>query len=292
MSLNNFIPALWSDRILQALETSLVYGQAGIINRDYEGQIQQAGDTVRINMIGDPTVGNYTKDTDISSPEALTSAQSSLLITEQKYVNFQVDNVDKAQQMPKVMTEAMRRSAYVLSLTTDKFLAAKYTDIDSSNFIGTDGTPKTVGTASSDSNAYNLLVDLSVQLDVNNVPLEGRWVVVPAWYYGLLLKDTRYTSANPSADTVKANGYVGKDVSGMMILKSNNVPFTAGSPNTLYKIIAGHSFAWTYAEQINNVVAYTPEKRFADAIKALHLYGAKILRPSQMALLTANMGTL
>ena len=96
MSLN-FIPTVWAARLLSALEKSLVYGQAGVVNRDYEGEINQSGDTVKIGSIGDPTIGTYTKDTDITI-QALTDAEQTLLINQQKYFGFAVDDIDKIQQ--------------------------------------------------------------------------------------------------------------------------------------------------------------------------------------------------
>lgn len=44
--------------------------------------------------------------------------------------------------------------------------------------------------------------------------------------------------------------------------------------------IAGSAIATSYAEQIRKVEAFRPEKRFADALKGLHLYGAKVTRPT------------
>ena len=79
MSLN-FIPTVWAARLLSALEKSLVYGQAGVVNRDYEGEITASGDTVKIGSIGDPTIGTYTKDTDISV-QALTDAEQTFCLT-------------------------------------------------------------------------------------------------------------------------------------------------------------------------------------------------------------------
>src|SRR4051812_37241322 len=110
MALDNFIPNVWAGSILRALYTSLVYAQPQIINRDYEGEIAAAGDTVRINMIGDVTVSDYTKNTDIASPETLTDAQLSLKVDQAKYFNFQIDDIDAAQQKPKVMGEASLRA--------------------------------------------------------------------------------------------------------------------------------------------------------------------------------------
>src|SRR5690606_41349313 len=73
---------------------------------------------------------------------------------------------------------------------------------------------------------------------------------------------------------------------GFTILESNNVPFVSGD-NPNYKVIAGSPIAWSYAEQISKVEAYRPERRFADAVKGLHLYGAKVVRPTALAVLSA-----
>src|SRR5690349_10382828 len=115
MALENFIPEIWSARLLVNLYNSLVYGQQGVVNTDYEGEIQTAGDTVRINSIGAVTVGDYTKNTDIGAPQTMSDAQSTLTITQQKYFNFQVDDIDQIQQSPKMMNDAMREAAYALS---------------------------------------------------------------------------------------------------------------------------------------------------------------------------------
>ena len=55
-SIDNFIPKIWSARILSALRHAIVYGQDRVANRNYEGEIAQAGDTVHINSVGDPTI--------------------------------------------------------------------------------------------------------------------------------------------------------------------------------------------------------------------------------------------
>ena len=92
MSLDNFIPEIWSAALLVNLRDNLVYGQ--LANRDYQGDISAFGDTVRINNIGQVTVGNYTKNTDMAAAQTLDSAQSVLTIDQSKYFNFQIDDVD------------------------------------------------------------------------------------------------------------------------------------------------------------------------------------------------------
>jgi len=283
MAIDNFIPQVWSARLLQNLHNALVYGQAGVINRDYEGEIREAGNTVKINAIGSVSVGTYTKNSDMNAPETLTDAQLTLLIDQSKYFNFQIDDVDKAQQKPKVMSEAMREAAYALADTADQYIAGLYTGADSGNLIGTTAAPKTdLGDAGK---AYEYLVQMAVLLDEDKVPAAGRWVIVPPWFHGLLLNDSKFVATGGSnAEATLRNGMIG-EAAGFSIIKSNNVPNTTGAK---YRIIAGHAMAWSYAEQISSVEAYRPERRFADAMKGLHLYGAKIVRPTCLAVLTAN----
>ena len=122
-------------------------------------------------------------------------------------------------------------------------------------------------------------------LDEANTPLENRFVIVPAWFHGLLLKDERFVQAGTlRSDRALANGAVG-EAAGFSILKSNNVPNTTA---TKYKIIAGHGNATSYVEQIVDLQTYQPERRFGDAVKGLHVYGAKVVQPTALACLIAN----
>ncbi len=285
MAINNFIPAVWSAQLLSALDKSLVY--AKLCNRDYEGEIRAYGDQVKINSLGDVNVGQYTKNTNISAAQTLTDAQRILEINQSWYFNFQVDDVDKAQQKPKVMQEAMSRAAYALADKADQYVAGLYTEISGTNTMGSDASPISIAVAAGQSTAaaYEKLVDLAVKLDEANVQKADRWVVLPPWYHGILLKDSRFISAGTlKTDEVLANGFVGR-AAGFDIYTSNNVPNTS---NALYKVIAGYSGAWSYAEQIADVEAYRPELRFADAVKGLHLYGAKVTRPLGLALMICS----
>lgn len=87
MTLDSFIPEIWANEIAMSLDKLLVYAQDGIVNRNYEGEITGAGDTVKISGIGPVSVGTYTKNTDIGDPETLTDAQMTLTVDQQKYRN-------------------------------------------------------------------------------------------------------------------------------------------------------------------------------------------------------------
>lgn len=286
MSLDNFIPTIWSARLLANLNEAHVY--AALANRDYEGEIKQAGDTVKINAIGRVSIGSYTKNTDIAAAETLTDAQSTLTIDKAKYFNFQIDDIDAAQQKPKVMDAAMREAAYGLSREVDTELAKIHTSTPSNNKVGGDGaSAKLGGVLTAGSAIYDYLVDLKVKLDENNCPDDGqRWVVVPPWAYGYLLKDNRFINATETGNQIRSNGLVGK-AAGFNVHMSNNVT-DDGQATKTYRIIGGHPMAVSFAEQINSVEAYRPEKRFANAVKGLHLWGYKVVRPALIATLYAK----
>ena len=48
--------------------------------------------------------------------------------------------------------------------------------------------------------------------------------------------------------------------------------------------------AVAFASQISEINAYRPESRFADAVKGLHLYGAKIVYQNEIVLLDLGIG--
>lgn len=287
MAFNNFIPTLWAGAILRQLERATVFAQTGVINRNYEGQIEQMGDTVKITSIGPVTVKDYTKNANIDDPETLTDAGQTLLIEKQKYFNFAVDDVDQAQAAGGIMDQASLEGAYGLRNAADQYLAGLYTQVASGNFYGTDASPKTIA---ANTDLYDYLVALKVICDENNVPDKGRWCIVPPFAEGIMLKDERFVkSFSPNSEQRLLNGIVAR-AAGFDILKSNNVSHNGSGSLPVtgdeVRIMAGHPIAWTYADQVEKTEAYRPEKRFADAIKGLHLYGAKVTRANALAVLT------
>ena len=279
MAIDRFIPTIWSTQLLLELRKNLVYGQAAVINTDYQGEITAAGDTVRIHNFGAVTVFDYLKNTDMSGPETLTDTETSLTIDQAKAFNFQIDDIDRAQQTPKIMAAVMSDAAYRLADALDQFIAGHY--VDAGVTLGSDATP----IVPDKTTAYEIMVDLGTALSEANVPTAGRWVIVPPWFYGLLLKDDRFVATGSAqADAVLRNGMVGR-AAGFDVYQSNNVPNNAGEA---YKILASTNMAWSMAQQVNGMEAYRPEKRFGDAVKGLHLYGAKVVRPAALACLTAD----
>jgi hypothetical protein len=195
------------------------------------------------------------------------------------------------------MDNAMSRAAYRFSDVTDQYVAGVMAaGVTPANVIGSNAAPIVApGPTPGATGAYEQLVDLSTKLNEANVPRDGRFAVVPPWYEGVLRKDDRFINNDAASRDVGQpllNGSIGR-AAGFEVLISNNVPTVAapsGAANQVPRsqILAGHSMAVTFAEQINEVEAYRPERRFGDAVKGLHLYGAGTIESTAIALLWAT----
>ena len=298
MSIGNFNPVIWTAGFLENLNKRHVH--ADVMNRDYQGDIKEAGDTVKISSIGRITSKSYTRNagsggTDasptiagIERPEILQGASLFLTISEGDYFNFAVDDVDAWQQRPKLMDKAMREAAYAQANAVDLFCNS----VLQTGVAGTtDGTgnrlaARTIGTGAGDADAYETLVDLGVKLRENDV-FDDKYVIVPPWFYGMLQKDVRFTNYGTSENRATLeNGKIGR-AAGLEVRESNNLSgATSGTlavAGGVYTIIAGVKEAATYAEQVNKIEAFRPHDGFKDALKGLHMYGAKVTRPYALA---------
>jgi hypothetical protein len=280
--ISNFIPEIWSSQILVQLRKALVYG--AVCNRDYEGEIAVAGDTVHITNFSDPTVRDYTPESNITV-DSITDDTRALTVDQKKYFAFDVDDVNRRQALPGWVAEVTSRGAYKLLDTVDSFLAGAMYD-------GVNGTANDIGgiTADvSDNTGYGLvLVALRTALNRANVPKSGRWIVLPPELAAAFLQDNRFINAAASGDQSNValrDGAIGRAL-GFDIYESNNVPTeTVG----VYSVIAGHPMATTFAEQILETEAVRRELRFGDLVKALHVYGAKVVRPEALALASVTV---
>lgn len=286
MAVINFVPDIWSARILTALSRRSV--AAGIVNRDYEGDIARMGDSVKITNFVDPTIGNYTAHTDITV-EDIDDATQSLLINQAKYFAFELDDIEKAQSVNggAVMATATERASYGLKNVLDAFVLTTMAAGASASAPDQQVAEATVTSAAGD--AYKALVDWGVMLDQSDIPEEDRFAVVTPAFHGLLLKDDRFVKAgDDTAAASRLNGRVG-EAAGFDIYKSNNLPDGPGA-GAGKSMIAGYRGATTLAEQIVSVEAARMEKRFADMVKGLHVYGAKVTRPTGLVVADVIVG--
>lgn len=273
---DDFVPEIWSANLLQHLAARLVFGSEGLTNRDYEGDIAQAGDTVHITQMGDITVGSYTAENDISV-ESIADSTQALVIDQAKYFAFDVDDVVRRQALPGWVAAVTQRAAYKFAQTLDSYLSNLM-------YVAAHNTANDLGdqtSDTSDNSAYGILVALRQKLVEAGCPMDGLWCVVPTGMYAQLLQDSRFVNAQASADGGAAlhNGFIGR-AAGFDIYESTTVPqVTSG----IYNVIAGSPLACTLAFQITKVEAQEREKRFGQLVKGLNLYGAKVVQPGALA---------
>ena len=272
------VPEIYSALILTSLKKNLVYAQPTVVSREYEGEIRGQGDTVRIRSLSRPTIGTYTKGSTTITPEQLTDAERALYIDQSKYFAFELDAIDAAQSAGGELTTALTEATYGLRDVADQFVASLYTGAQSANQLGTISVTTAAG-------AYTVLRKLRTALNKANVPMEGRYAIVPAFFEGLLLEDDRFVRVDASGSSEGLrNGIIGRAL-GFDVLMSNNAPNPTGDD---YVVQAGHPSAIAYAEQIVKVEAYRPDDSFSDALKGLHVYGAKLVRPDAIATCVAS----
>jgi hypothetical protein len=279
MAITNFIPEVWSAAILEALRAKLVF--PSLCNRDYEGDIREAGDTVHITGYNDVTVHEYVRGQAITVDDVTDKEAAVLKIDQSDYFAFKVNDLDKTQAKADLTGKFTNSAAYNMMKNVENYI---------SNLMDTAvSTPAKTVSVGTPADAYLAVVEAGRKLDVQNVPDEGRWLVVSPDFYALLLQDSRFIEGTEAGHNTLLNGVVGQ-VRGFTVVKSNNVPSKKASPDT-QSILAGTNAAVTFAQQVSKVEAMRMQTDFADMVRGLDLYGAKVIRPECLTKITLNLST-
>lgn len=275
MAVNNFIPEIWSAELLQSFLKATKFASPAVVNRDYEGDIAQAGDTVHITSISRPTIAAYAKGGTLTY-EDLTDAGRVLTVDQAYEFSFKIDDIDKRQSANggRLMAEAAREAGAGLAENADTYVQTiMESDVAAANKVG--ATAITTSAL-----AVSRLVAHKQLLDENNVPQEGRYTIVPSWFHSLLVLDDRFMAYDASTNGGRLlNGAVGRAL-GFEIIQANYA-LSAGDDWYVY---SGHPSAVTFADQINDVEAVRLQTTFGDGLRGLHLYGAKVIRPTAICM--------
>ena len=257
MAVTNFIQQIWSKKILDALELQCKLVENCL--REYEGDCKYA-QSVKILGVGEPTIGDYT-GADITIEDMSDEGQI-LAIDQAKYFAFYVDDVDKAQSVPGLPEEYQRKSVHALAVARDTYVA---TLIESA-------TNKTTITMTEE--GFKKGIDEAiVELRERNFDEDGVIEITPAGYN--LFKNHLITLSTNNPEYIK-KGIVGV-YDGFDVIMSNNLK-TPGC-------VRGKK-AIAFAGQLEKVEACRAEKRFADIVKGLDVYGAKVIDNDRIQVLT------
>ena len=268
MAITNFIPTIWSETLYQELDKA--YVGVAHCNREFEGDIVEKGNTVRICGVSPVAIGNYTKNTDIGAPALLSDFYVDLDINRSKYFNFQIDDIEQAQSSPRVMEAALKSAANALAREAEEYVfnlssQAKYSI---HNF------------APSVNNVINTLIDARTYLLKEGVTDPADIVIeVSPEIAGLILK-AKVLLSTDNSETLE-NGCIGS-IAGCKIYTSPFIPIVEEGTKLYSCCIARTCRAIAFAEQLSEIEAYRPANRFSDAMKGLHLYGAQVVYPEEM----------
>lgn len=276
MAITNFISTIWSETLYRKLNAE--YVAVKNCSREFEGSILGQGSTVKILGVGDITVSDYAKNTDMAAPSALTDNARSLTINRAKAFNFLIDDVDHAQAAPGLMELAMEQAAAALADEADKYVFSLYSGVTAANTV-TDAAV-TVDSILDD------VIAAREKLLANGVGGSVPTVLEVSPEIAAILLKAKILNSTDN-DGAVSNGAIGSLI-GFEVYVSPNIVCGTDKSN---KCFARTKRAIAFAEQLNSVEAYRPELRFADGVKGLHLYGAKIIYPDEIVLLNLTKKT-
>lgn len=277
MSYRNFSPKIWAKQINRELERAMVFAED--CNRQYEGDVRQMGDTVKVLGVGKPTITKQVGGSIVlQDPEAVEDTSVDMVINRVAYFNYLVDDIDRRQAVGGLMDALSAESSEGTANAMDEDIAA---------LAGTVDAPKLYKTTTAIT-VDNILkqIDLGVQkMMENDVKPETKIVItVPPWFRTILRQ--AYVQLDTNNSAMLKNGRVGQ-YDNVIVKMSNNCHRNSDNG---HDIMLRTQRAVAFANPLTHVEPYRPEKRFADAVKGFVLYGTKIVRPKEMIVLNVKEG--
>lgn len=280
MAISNFIPSVWRENLFAQLDNNYI----GVkhCNREYEGDIIGKGSVVNIPGLNNVNIFNYVKGTDMSAPQSALDEGNQLVIDKAKAFNFLIDDIDRVQNNPKLMDEAIRNAAKALARAAEKSVFGIFTG---SGDLYEDHKVKQVYCYNvSPENVIDYIIGGVTTLYQNDVTnADDIFIEVSPDIAGVIFKAKADLGIKDGISM--ETGHIG-NINGCKIYVSNNIVVESGHEDGYFsRCFVRSKRAIAFAEQLSEINAYRPEKRFADAVKGLHLYGAKLVKPSEIVVL-------
>lgn len=291
-----FIPEIWSGKLIEKFYASTVL--AAISNTDYEGEIKNQGDKVKIRTKPTITISDYKADGALSLQRP-TGNIVELNVDQGKYFNTILDDVMDVQSDLNLLSMWSDDASEQMKITIDSnVLAGILGGADTKNKgtsagkisgninLGVTGTPlqATAAAASGKVDILSIMLRLGQSLDEQNIPETGRWIVLPTWA-STLVKQSELRQAYLSGDGVSIlrNGRLGM-VDRFTLYTSNLLPSgtTVGAAGE-WVMYAGHSHGLTFASQVSKVETLRSEQTFGTVLRGLQVFGYKVIDGTALA---------
>ena len=269
MAYQNFIPTVWAEAINRELERNHVF--VADTNRQYEGEVKEKGDSVRILGIGKPTITTQTgKKIILPDPEEIPDQSITMPINKVAYFNYKVDDIDKRQAVGGLMEALSKETSE--GLANEQDLCVSNLSKDPKAVVH-----NTAATQITEDNVLTFIDDMLEKLFDNDVKPESKiTLTIPPWFYMILKR--AYTDLDTDNSDILKNGKVGRYGSAIIKMSNNVAKDTSG--NHLIQLKTDRAIA--FANPMTHIEPYRPEKSFSDAVKGFILYDAMIVRPKEL----------
>ena len=255
MAVTNFIQTIWSKKIQDDLELKCKLVDNCL--RDYEGDCKFAR-SVKILGVGEPTISEYNGTSPLSY-EAMSDRGQTLTIDQQYSFSFLVDDIDKAQSVQGLAEKYQEKAVHGLAVKRDAYVAS----------LIKGAANATTASALSREGVKEAIDEAIVALRERNFDEEGVIEITPAVYN--LFKNELITLSTNNPEYIK-KGIVGM-YDDFKVIMSNGL---AKDGDYAYCCVRGKK-AIAFAGQINEVEAGRHQDYFADYIRGLDTFGAKVI---------------
>jgi len=246
-----------------------------LFNKDYEGDIKRAGDTVNILTLDDVAVRSYPASADITY-DPITSTTQTLVADQEDYWGVELEDIDRLQArvLSNPDSSIIERAASAINLSLNSFV--------------TTTLQAAVSTAAPDhSDDAGAAIDLDnfkdqkLKLDLTSTPAEGRICLIHPENERQVLDIPQVINADQfgGGNRPLVDGFIGR-LEGFDLISTLSIANVAGPKKPVLFTYKG---AMTVATQMAPTVeALRGQTRFKDMLRALWVYGAKVTRPNSV----------
>jgi len=271
MATNVFKPELWSKELTRLLNN---YGvMIDCVNRNWEGEIKNQGDTVHIQQISEVTIGTYDTDENIVYKDLAGDSQT-LVIDQKKYWALKVDDIDKVQANVTLSDKFIKQAKLQIINTKDAYLhALGIAGVSEQNQLGT--------IAITDANIYSTFTKMfrllaranAIDSDGKGADGKNPFLILPPEIVEIVKNSPKAIQATNLGDQTIRKGTI-MQFAGFDIKQSTVVEDNSG-----FDILAGTSEGITFADQITKTESLRDKDSFSDLVRGLYVYGAKVVQP-------------
>jgi len=311
-----FIPTLWSGKLLAKFYQNTILSE--VTNTDYEGELKNQGDTVRIRLAPSISISDYTVGQSLSY-EVPTPIFQDMQVNKGKYFGVQVNDVlayqsdialmnmfteDAAKQLKIAIENEVFFNSFVTEGPDAANEGATAGKISAAYNLGTDTAPIDQATPE---NVLKAILRMSTVLDEQNVPEDGRFLIISPYDRQLLMQSSIAQAyfTGDQASTIRT-GKIGmldrfsvyvsnllpRGAAGKALVAGLSATSTGGSltdAKARRVMIAGTKHATSFAMTVNKTEPLRNQTDFGDIVRGLAVYGRKVVKPQ--ALVVAQVGS-